>query len=56
MDPYHRWLIDRRIACYEAGYPASEACYDSIEDYLKDNPWDVSCITNPAPSVGAGTT
>lgn len=28
-------MIKRRIACQEAGYPASEACYGSIEEWEK---------------------
>lgn len=26
-------MIECRIACYEAGYPSSEACYSSVEEW-----------------------
>jgi hypothetical protein len=29
------WYISRRIACPDAGYPASEAQFLTIEEYLK---------------------
>jgi len=29
-------MINLRIACYSAGYPAFEACYASTKDYQKE--------------------
>ena len=34
MSFHNKWKIKQRIACPEDGYPAGEARFDSIEDYL----------------------
>lgn len=38
MKAIHQRMIDYRIACYEAGYPAGEARYDSIEEWERQHP------------------
>ena len=32
---YQQWLIDRRIACPEAGYPVSEARYKDVYEFIE---------------------
>lgn len=31
----HQWLIDRRIACYEGGYPECEAAFSDVKEYVE---------------------
>jgi len=35
-DKWIAWKIARRIACPEGEYPASEAKYDSVLEYIHD--------------------
>ena len=34
-DDMHKLLVHLRIACDEVGYPFSEACYGSIQEFLE---------------------
>ena len=35
LNRQHQWYIDRRISCYEGGYPDSEARFLSVEEYAE---------------------
>ena len=35
LDTMQKFLISKRIACPEAGYPASEARYLDLEEYIE---------------------
>lgn len=34
ISPGCQWLINRRIACPEAGYPVSEAKWATVEEWV----------------------